>query len=67
MTTKTIKRIFKYDKLELTDPNADLSPTEVKRFYSNKYPELTTANVVGPDYKNNVSEYRFENSFKPKG
>ncbi len=67
MAIEILKRVFKHDKIELTDPNPKLSPNEVKRIYSNKYPELITANIDGPEYKDGVSVYKFTTSFKPKG
>lgn len=35
-------------KIDLVDPNKELSPEEVLKFYSGTYPEMTNAVVNGP-------------------
>lgn len=52
---------------ELTDPNPQLSPDEVMAYYSNQYPELTTANVFGPTIKNDRAVYEFKTTVGTKG
>jgi PRTRC genetic system protein C len=67
MATKTIPRVFKFEKKDLTDPNPNMSPKEVQSFYANQFPELATATIKGPEYKTGKAEYVFTLSFKPKG
>ncbi len=53
-----IERRFTYNKEVLKDPDDSLSPTEVAKYYSMTYPELTNGSV---DYKglviNDKEEY----------
>ena len=44
-------------KITLTDPNKDLSPEEVMKFYSGTHPELTNAVVTGPVVVNDRAVY----------
>lgn len=63
-----LKRVFKLKdkKVELPDPNENMSPEEVQKFYSGKYPELTNASinlkVVGE-----TAEYTFTTTVGTKG
>ena len=47
-----LKRVFKLKKdkkdIELADPNPNMSPEEVIKFYSSEYAELTNAKIDGP-------------------
>ncbi len=51
---KGMSRTFKFKKgteyVTLQDPEPNLSPDMVMSYYSNFYPELTTATVHGPVY-----------------
>ena len=67
MAKEFIPRVFKYDNKELSDPNPQMSPDRVKSFFANEFPELSTSNVSGPEYKDGKAYYTFSNSFKPKG
>lgn len=66
-TIHNFPREFRFGDQKLPDPNPNISPKEVARIYSNQYPELTTANIVGPELKEEKAVYTFESSFKPKG
>lgn len=44
---------------ELTDPNKDMAPEEVMKFYSGTYPELTNGVVEGPTVNGDKSTYTF--------
>ena len=61
-----LKREFIFNDNVLPDPNPNISPEEVKEIYANEYPELITANVFGPDYRDDKAIYEFKSSFKPK-
>jgi len=51
----------------LEDPNNAFSPDEVMVFYSNNYPELTTATVSGPFLKDDEAVYEFKTTVGTKG
>lgn len=60
-----IKR--KGEDIPLEDPNPNMSPEDVMKFYSGKYPELTTSNVTGPKIVDNKSQYTFQTIIGEKG
>lgn len=66
-----LPRVFLFErqgtKIELADPSADLTPAAVLNFYSQTYPELTTARMEGPEIKNDRVEYSFQTTFGTKG
>ena len=59
-------REFHFGSKVLPDPNPNVSPKEVARIYANEFPELTTANITGPEIKSDKAIYSFESSYKPK-
>lgn len=67
MKVDILERRFKWNTKELPDPDPELSPEEVLKFYSGTYPELATANVKGPEFKSTYALYEFSSSYKPKG
>ena len=52
LEVKGMTRSFKFKKgteyVTLADPGTDFTPDMVMNYYSNMYPELTTATVHGP-------------------
>jgi len=44
-----------------------MSVEEVKSFYANQYPELTTAAISGPEIVANSIQYTFSRAIGPKG
>ena len=66
-----IKRVFTFKKgtatITLDDPNPSDSPEMVMGFYSNTYPELTTATVHGPTMKDDAAGYEFKLTSGTKG
>jgi PRTRC genetic system protein C len=62
-------RIFIIDrsKVEIPDPDPSLSPENVMSFYSGLYPELTSATVHGPEYRDDRVVYRFKSVIGTKG
>lgn len=44
---------------KLQDPNPDMSPEEVVKFYSNTYPHLVNASIEGPDLSSGKAKYKF--------
>ena len=65
-----IKRVFTFKKgtatITLDDPNPSDSPEMVMGFYSNTYPELTTATVHGPTMKDDAAVYEFKTTIGTK-
>ena len=49
------------------DPNPSDSPEMVMSYYSNFYPELTTATVHGPVIKDDKAVYEFKTTIGTKG
>lgn len=70
---KGMSRTFKFKKgteyvtLQDPDPNPNLSPDMVMSYYSNFYPELTTATVHGPVIRDDRTEYEFKTTIGTKG
>lgn len=62
-----LKRIFKYNGQELSDPEVSLTPEEVMEFYSGIYPDLTTSNVHGPKVVDGQAIYEFKTTVGTKG
>ena len=66
-----IKRVFTFKKgtatITLDDPTPSDSPEMVMSYYSNFYPELTTATVHGPVIKNDKAVYEFKTTIGTKG
>ena len=55
------------EKIVLPDPNPNESPDNVMSYYSNIYPELTTATVHGPVIENDKTVYEFKTTIGTKG
>ena len=64
---KGMTRSFKFKKgteyITLQDPDPNISPDMVMSYYSNMYPELTTATVIRED----MTEYEFKTTIGTKG
>lgn len=67
LNIKDMARVFKHGEIELSDPAETMSPDDVLSFYSNTYPELTNANVHGPEIKDGIVEYVFKSVVGTKG
>lgn len=61
------RRVFMFNDIELTDPNADYTAEQVKDFYSDQYPELINANIKGPEIKSDKILYTFGVEVGKKG
>lgn len=62
-----ITRRFKYNGMDLPDPNPSLGPDDVRQFYSAQYGELLNAVVEGPTTKAGVATYSFARAAGAKG
>jgi PRTRC genetic system protein C len=67
MDKATLKRSFSFNGLWLPEPDERMSVEEVKSFYANQYPELTTAAISGPEIVGNVIQYSFSRAIGTKG
>lgn len=71
MTKEILKRkfIFKKNNKEvvLADPDTDMTPDEVLSFYMGQYPELVTASVGVPEFKDDTCTYTFKTVTGTKG
>lgn len=67
----TIKRSFVMtggkDPVTLADPDPDMTPEQVRKFYAGRYPELVTCTTVGPAYKDDKMVYTFKAGIGTKG
>ena len=68
---KGMSRTFKFKKgteyVTLQDPEPNLSPDMVMSYYSNFYPELTTATVHGPVIRDDRTMDEFKTTIGTKG
>lgn len=66
-----LERVFilidKGQEIKLTDPEPKWSVQAVLNFYSNTYPNLTTAKISEPIIKEDTVQYRFESAIGTKG
>lgn len=62
-----LKRVFKFGKIDLKDPDPNMLPDDVLNFYSGTYPELTTSNVHGPKVEGDKAVYEFKTTVGTKG
>lgn len=71
LSVTSLVRSFKFHNgntdLILNDPNPTMLPDEVMEFFSNTYPELTTATVQGPEIENDTIVYFFKTTIGTKG
>ncbi len=67
MNIKVVEREFLYHGTSLADPNPKLSIEEVRSFYANQFPELTTAAISGPEIVGDRLRYHFERAIGSKG
>lgn len=67
MKTIQITRKFKYNGIDLPDPNSALSVDKVRAMYAMQYPELNNAVVEGPVTNSGVATYTFLRAVGTKG
>ena len=59
MTVKPVQRVFKWQGKNLTDPNPKLGPAQVKTILAAHHPQLTSADIEGPELKDGKEVYKF--------
>jgi len=67
MEIEKLVREFKYNGVALADPGAMLSLPQVRDFYANVYPEITSADIEGPQQVGNKQIYTFRRAVGTKG
>lgn len=71
MEITQLKRVFSFthngQAQELEDPNPNFTTEEVKRFYSDRYPDLLNASIVGPEIVNDKEVFSFKTVIGTKG
>lgn len=71
LQVSNLKRTFSYRQngrdVNLPDPNPNLTPAEVAKFYAMSHPELTTASVDGPKVAGDSATYEFRTTVGTKG
>ena len=67
MKVEAAVRVFKHGAMELEDPDSSQTPDEVKEFYARVYPELTNAEIEGPEHKGAKTIYEFRRAVGTKG
>lgn len=71
MEVTTISRVFLHkqngQEVRLADPGEQLTKEDVRNFYANIYPILTTAKIRGPEFKDDEMQFYFETTMGTKG
>lgn len=67
MKIQHLTRQFTYGAIQLQDPGPGMSLEEVKAFYATLYPELTNAEIEGPENVDDKQVYEFRKAVGTKG
>jgi len=67
LTAQPIVRKFKYNGVDLPDPNPALGIDGVRDILANTHPEIANAAIDGPTVKGEVHTYTFVKSVGTKG
>lgn len=67
ITTQELQREFKYNSVKLADPNPSFTLAQVRDFFANVYPEITSADIEGPEVVGNKNIYSFRRAVGTKG
>lgn len=67
MDIQTLTREFRYNGVVLADPAPMLSLPQVRDFYANVYPEITSADIEGPEHVGAKAIYTFRRAVGTKG
>lgn len=67
MQTTLLEREFRYNAVRLADPAPAMSLPQVRDFFSNIHPELTSADIEGPELINGKHVYTFRRAVGTKG
>jgi PRTRC genetic system protein C len=67
MESHVLSRIFNFNGVRLPDPDAKLSPEEVRNLYAHQYPDIATASITGPEAVGDKLRYQFTRAIGSKG
>lgn len=71
MEITKISRVFLHkhhgQEVRLADPGEQLTKEDVRNFYANIYPILTTAKIRGPEFRDDEMQFHFETTMGTKG
>ncbi len=67
MDIQTLTREFTYNGVALADPNPAFTLPQVRDFYANVYPEITSADIEGPKQVGAKAIYTFRRAVGTKG
>ncbi len=67
MEINKLVRAFRYNGVRLVDPSRDFSLNQVRDFYANVYPEITSADIEGPEQVGAEQIYTFRKAVGTKG
>ena len=67
MEIQNLIREFTYNGVALGDPSPAFSLEQVRDFYANVYPEITSADIEGPKQVGNKAVYTFRRAVGTKG
>lgn len=67
MEVQQLTREFTFNGIKLADPGAALSVDQVKDFYASVYPDITNAEIEGPEVQGDKHVYTFRRAVGTKG
>ena len=67
MDIQNLTREFRYNGVALPDPGPMLSLPQVRDFYANVYPEITSADIEGPEQLGGKVIFTFRRAVGTKG
>lgn len=67
MDIQKLIREFRYNGVALADPSHTFSLEQVRDFYANVYPEITSADIEGPQQVGGKQIYTFRRAVGTKG
>ena len=67
MDIQNLTREFRYNGVVLADPNQSFTLPQVRDFYANVYPEITSADIEGPQQAGAKVVYTFRRAVGTKG
>ena len=67
LKVEVAEREFIFEKYTLPDPDSSMSVERVREMYMPTYPEITTAQVVGPEFVDGKMRYTFNRAIGHKG
>ena len=67
LKVEVAEREFVFDGHTLPDPDSDMSVERVREMYMPTHPEITTAQVVGPEFVDGKMRYTFNRANRAQG